>query len=71
MKLQSLLLIVLEFEDVLLIVFAAGGADEDFVGRGGCFLLAELGEKDGLLALLFGIVDRINDVFGVHVYIIQ
>jgi hypothetical protein len=64
-----LLLLVLDLEDVLLVVLAAGSAGEGpGLGRRG-LPLEDLGQDDQIFGFSFGVVDRINDALRVHTII--
>ena len=56
-QLDFLSLFVLDFEDVLWVVFAAASADENLVGGGTGVGFGYFGEDEGLPLLLFWIVD--------------
>ena len=64
-----LLLLILDLEDVLLVVLAAGSAGEGpGLGRGS-LPLEDLGLDDQIFGFSFGVVDRINDALRVHAII--
>ena len=66
MHFDSLFLLVLNLEDVLIVVFAAGSSDEDFVFGGSGISFGYFGEGEGFFGLFVGVVNAVYHLLGVH-----
>ena len=63
---RLLFLLILHFEDVLVVVLPTHHPPEDLVLGGSGLGLGNLGEDQWLFGLSLGVVDRLDDFVGVH-----
>ena len=66
MHFDSLFLLILDLEDVLIIVFAACSPNEDFVFGWGCLCFCYFGEDEGFSGGFAGVVDAADHLLFAH-----